>query len=321
MKRGFNFVSASLFLISSIFLLSCNHNRQVVPDDTDIDEVLKPLSPNDEQGPGALSFGEQGIPGFVLDDDITTDNSEVYIFFENLTVLDLKPEINNGIFDYIISTLKDYCFVKEDFPLSGETYGRYISSGMNYQQAVTNITDSIKSGFAANYEDQIAQYNSAFNINFRIFPVYLDKDCITYILSDYVYTGGAHGITSFYIQSYDLSTGKALSVNDIVRPDAMTAVREEVAARMAYSYPIYENITTVNQYLDSLNVWIDHFSSVEVPGPVTIENFPLTDPGITKEGLVFIYQMYELTPGSDGCPMVLIPYRDLRGCLTGNFEK
>ena len=92
-------------------------------------------------------------------------------------------------------------------------------------------------------------------------------------------------------------------------------VREEVAARMAYAYPIYENITTVEQYIDSLNVWLDNFNDSDSSQKITAKDFPIEDVALIKQGLVSVYQMYELTPGSDGCPVVVVPYEDIKGCL------
>ena len=319
-----NLTSYSIYIGAIILtigtLCSCNHERQVVPYEEDEAEVFKALPPNEECSPENLTFGKADIPGFIFDYEIPTDSEEIYVFFENLTVLDVNPKINQNIFDFIQDNLKEFGFVNNSLNLDKTGFPELVASGLSYLEASVKLLENIKSGFEAQLPS-IQAYQSPFNIYFQIYPVYLNSDLVTYRESAYCYTGGAHGISISNLITYDLSTGEVLKLNDIVKPDGLQFVREEVAAHMAYSYPIYENIATVQQYIDSLNVWLNNGNSEEGESPITLQDYPLTNPGVTEEGLVFIYPMYELTPGSDGCPVVVIPYKDIKGCLFEKFKQ
>ena len=306
-----------LSLIPAIFFACNQNNRAVVPYDTDADAVFKRFAPNEEDAPH-LTFGKQELPGIIFSYEMETNDSDTYVFFDKFTLLDINPAINQNIAEFIYSQMSENDFLSSTFQLPENDYPDLIASGKTYSEAMKDVLDKLKEGFEENVSTN-GHVNGPFNIYFMIYPVYLDAEYVTYRLLAYSYTGGAHGITYSYLRTYDLTTGKPLSLEDIVRPEGMADVREEVAAHMAYSYPIYENITTVEEYIDSLNVWLDNFDTQDDTKKITIKDFPLSNPAITSQGLAFIYEMYQLTPGSDGCPLIVIPYRDIKGCLYPQF--
>lgn len=319
MNRHFNNLTIKPFqLFSPLILISllvgitvgCNHNRQVVPVEIDADEVYKPLVANDEDVPALISFGRDSIPGFIFDYEMSSDDPDIFIYYQNLTVLDINPSITQDILDFSLKELSEHGFITDSIFLNENVYKDLLSEGLYYKEAVTKIIDEEKDSFDSRFST-LESYSSAFNIYFKIYPVYLDDKYITYRLYSYCFTGGAHGITVSYLRTYDLATGKLQTLEDLIKPERITDLREEVAAQMAYAYPIYEDISTVDQYIDSLNVWLDNFDTQEEKDDITLKNFPLPDPALTNEGLAFVYQMYELTPGSDGCPLVVIPYKDI----------
>lgn len=315
MKTNFKFLFS--FVAIAFFFTACNHTPQIVPYDVDIDEIYKPLLPNEDDLPNDTTYGIEKVPGTTLEIDLKTSHDEVYVFFENFTVLQINSSITQNLFEFVQEQLCEYGFVNQSFSLPQNTILNYITQGNSYKEAALKVIDKDRSAFEAQL-DTIASYNTPFNISIQIYPVYLDSKYVTYRLYSYAYTGGAHGNTVSYLRTFDLLNGKLLTLNDIIKSEDIQEVREDVIAQMAYSYPIYENITTVPQYLDSLNIFLGDFHGEAEPGDsgiITQDNYPLPDPAITEEGLVFVYQMYELTPGSDGCPVVLIPYKDISGCL------
>ena len=295
-------------------LISCNNERRVVPYDVDTDEIYKALPPNEDETPEGVTFGPENIPGFIFDYEMTTDRNDIYVFLENFTVLDVNPKINQSLLEFILGELCEYGFVNDSVSLPENETEKLLAEGLSYSEAAARILDIFKENFDAQLEN-LEELNTPFNAYFQVYPLYIAPEYVTYRQSAYLYTGGAHGMTVSYIKTYDLKSGNVMTAEDIIKPERMKEVREEVAAHMAYSYPIYENISTVSQYIDSLNVWLDNFDPNDVNEPITADNFPLTDVALIKEGLVCVYQMYELTPGSDGCPLVVIPYKDIRGCL------
>ena len=308
---------AMLCLVVTL-LAACSRPRQIVPYEVDTDEIYKILSPNEDNSPQEVTFGPDSIPGFTFDFEITTDKEDVYIFFENLTVLNINAKIGDAICDFVISELKEYGFLSPDNKFSGTEFSDLNAQGLSFSESAAKILDEIRNDFLSR-ANSLDDYNQAFNAYLQVYPVYLNNKIVTFRQSAYFYTGGAHGMTISYLKSYNLETGDELDLEDIIKPGAIEAVREEVAAHMAYSYPIYENITTVDQYIDSLNIWLDNFDPEDKTEQITYNNFPISDVAITEQGLVFIYQMYELTPGADGCPVIVISYKDLKGCINDNL--
>lgn len=316
---GHRFIFGFIFILSLGLLISgCNRERRIVPFNVDTDQVLKAITPNDEGSPDNLTFGRDKIPGHIFDYECTTDNDDIYAYFQNLTVLNVNSKINQDLFDFIFRQMGEFGFINDSVSLPQDIYLKEQESGLSYSEVAVKLLDKVKTEF----ESQVSTLDSChypFNIYFQVYPVFLDNEYITYRQSAYAYTGGAHGMTISYLRTYDLTSGELMTFDKIVKPADQSIVREEVAAHMAYSYPIYENLETVNQYIDSLNVWLDNFNTEDEKTEITAENFPVSDVAIIGEGLVFIYQMYELTPGSDGCPMVVIPYDDIKGCLVNNI--
>lgn len=320
----FSSIFTPLFSLILLFLIACNGNqRQIVPYEVDAEQVFKAIEPNDDSSPENLTFGKDKIPGFIFDHDFTSENSEIFLYFQNLTILDVNSDINQNIFEFIHRQLSEGGFISDSLSLEPNAFELLQTSGSTYAEASAQLLDVFNKGFEAQY-DSISVYNSPFNIYFQIYPVYLDNNYVTYRQYSYSYTGGAHGITASFLKTFDLQTGKEVTIDDIIKPEGLQELHEEVAAHMAYSYPIYENIETVNEYIDSLNVWLGNFSGDEASGndaKITISNFPLPNPGVLENGLAFIYQMYSMAPGSDGCPLVVIPYHDIKGCLNPKFAK
>ncbi|MCH5226531.1 MAG: hypothetical protein J1F16_01735 [Muribaculaceae bacterium] len=310
----FKYFFISLLTLVALIATGCSHSRNIVPYEVDTDVVFRPLAPNEEENPNDYTFGKANIPGFIFDNDFTTSKEDTYVYFSNLTILDVAPAINQHLFNFIIAQLTEYGFVEPSYSFPDNEVTSLMNQGLNYKEASAAILDNFKTAFD-NQVDTITSYGSPFNAYFLIYPVFLDDNYITYRESAYCYTGGAHGINITYLKTFDLKSGEELSFDDIVKPEHAGVVREEIAAHMAYSYPIYENIKTVQQYVDSLNVWLDNFNDSDNNEMITVKNFPAGDIALLKEGLGVIYQMYELTPGSDGCPIVVIPYKDIKGCL------
>lgn len=311
-----SFISLFFALAIISFLTACsgNQDRQIVPYDVDTDAVYQPLTPNEDPNSPDLSFGHDNIPGFVFDYEMNSQNPDVYVFLENFTILDINPEITQDILEFTQQILAEYGFINDSVNLPENEFAGLLQQGLDYKQAAARILDQFKTEFEAQL-DTIYQFSTPFNAYLQIYPIYIDNKYVTYRESAYCYTGGAHGMTVSYLKTYDLENGKVMTLDDLIKPESIVEVREEVAAHMAYSYPIYENISTVQQYIDSLNVWLDNFNADDPDYLITIKTFPISDVALVKEGLAVVYQMYELTPGSDGCPLVLIPYKDLKGCL------
>lgn len=306
-----------ILFMAVALLTACQNNRMVVPYESDSQDVFTALTPNEPEQPEGYTYGPDSIPGLSFNYEMTTDNPEIYVNIQTFTILDINPGVTRSLFSFIKSELDEYGFIKLTKTISAPDSIILNKDSVFTDNYILDEFKSIKDEFDKELP-VIQQYGSAFNILFDIYPVYIDDKYVTYRQSSYCYTGGAHGNTTASLITYDIESGKALNLYDIVKTDRINEVREEVIAHMAYSYPIYDNIKTVDEYIDSLNVWLGTSSDEEAASEnprITLENYPLPNPAINETGLVFIYETYQLTPGSDGTPIVVIPYIELKGCL------
>ena len=298
-----------------------NKNHQIIPNEFDTADVYEPLSPNEDENPEEPTFGQEHIPGLMMSERIPGNNDDIYIDL-NLTFLVSNPEIIYNIFNFITSELQETGFINEKDFSSFPSLDLSEDSLPHLEKYVSDCLDSIRILFTKQLPE-IESYKVPFNITIDAYPVFLNDDYVTYRKYAYYYTGGAHGNSESLLTTFNLTNGKPIGLKNIVKSDRLDDIREMVASHMAYSYPIYDNIKTVDEYIDSLNVWLGTGTSEnENAGDrITLKNYPLKDPAITQLGLVFIYEKYELAPGVDGSPVVVLPYLEIRDCLKAPFNE
>ena len=318
--RKLNLFSFIAVIFFSLIYSGCEKNRQIIPNDSDTADVFEPIYPNEDENPEEPTFGTEHIPGIILSYPVTTDNEEIYMDI-NLTILETNPKISYDLFGFISEQLKETGFIAADAKNPDYTLDESEDGRQHLEEYAAQNLDYDKELFLKELPE-IASYESPFNIAIDIYPVFLNDDYITFRKYAYYYTGGAHGNTISQLQTYNLTTGESLGLENIIKPDRMEDVREMVAAHMAYSYPIYENLKTVDEYIDSLNVWLGNGTSAEEDDKrITLKNYPLNNPAITSKGLVFTYERYELAPGVDGCPVVVLTYDEVKDCLKAPFNE
>lgn len=121
------------------------------------------------------------------------------------------------------------------------------------------------------------------------------------VLDDYQYAGGAHGGTFRDSYLFDLSTGKVLSLADLMKPGSNytalidAAVRAEIDRRVANG-DLYE------------------FDGMEFQ---TIGDDP--DFCLTNDAVVIYFQQYAYFPYAAGIQTFAIPYEDLSACLRDEY--
>ena len=313
-----------VFGLSATFFLSCrSDNDTIVKNSLDSINVYTPLISDD-----SLYFLNtfRGIQVAQTRDRFSTKNSEVYIDMD-ITILDQNPKITSNLLAFAIFNLSDWGFLNTSDSLISEKFNINAYKYKSTQEDLNKFSDIISSKF---YEQlpEILEFDCGYNIDIDIYPVFLNENFVTYYKYAYYYTGGVHGNYSEFLQTYDIKTGETINLEDIILPDGFDKLREVVVKHMAASYPIYDGIMTIDQYLDSLNMWKGETNLGVVLGmisaddieKISLKNYPINDPGINDIGLVISYEKYFLTPGADGCPKIVISYDEIRDCLKEPFK-
>lgn len=126
-------------------------------------------------------------------------------------------------------------------------------------------------------------------------PESADRFLWSYAMDVYEYTGGAHGNRYLLIQNYDLETGDMVNEQDLFIDD------------------YYEPLKTL--LLNALIAQTDNAESkrdlrrmgYSVADVVPNENFY-----VTREGITYVYNPYEIAPYAMGCIEIFLPWETVR---------
>jgi hypothetical protein len=124
---------------------------------------------------------------------------------------------------------------------------------------------------------------------------------VTYGLTITVDLGGAHPVTSELGATFSKEDGKQLTW-DIVRSDSQSQLRNILREMLRG----YFNVKSDGELMDCLQ-GVDDVATIPLP---------TTPPYMTLEGFTFIYQQYEIAAYAAGMPSDVIPYEQMRPCLT-----
>lgn len=146
---------------------------------------------------------------------------------------------------------------------------------------------------------------------------------ITLKCDQYFYTGGAHPNNSLFFTTFDLQNGHRMGYNLI---DTVTykaelyefikeGMKEYVADMCPDEFP--DGVVSEAQLAEQLTWWADD-SSGEMKVNV---QFPTAEPSLTKNGVLFMYQAYEVAPYAFGRPGVTVPYEKIKPYMTPEGRK
>ena len=124
--------------------------------------------------------------------------------------------------------------------------------------------------------------------------IYEDTAYISFFLTIYQYTGGAHGTTTLIPVTYSKQTKKLLSLEELVKPtrkDWLSALSTE--ARKQLSAQVKKGKLTSSD---------DCITQGTEP---TQENFDLFK--LEKNSVRFVFEQYQVAPYASGMPEIVVP--------------
>lgn len=117
--------------------------------------------------------------------------------------------------------------------------------------------------------------------------------------SEYAFTGGAHGMSATRLASYWTESGEAVKLSDLLIPDfdrQLNTIGEKLF-RQQWEIP-------EDQDLDEAGFWFEN------------NRFRLSDNfAVDTNGLVFLYNPYEVAPYSFGTLELTVDFREIRELL------
>jgi Protein of unknown function (DUF3298). len=151
-----------------------------------------------------------------------------------------------------------------------------------YQMAVEEYEYSVAQGFPVRVYEAYTDFKVTYNQN-CVLSLYFDE---------YEYTGGAHGNTTRYSDTWDLKREKELRLADFIsvpgdyREYIVNEVKEQIKREMDKGNDIY---------------FEDYAKLAE-------ENFNVNNFYLIKEGIVVYFQQYDIAPYSSGIREFLLPF-------------
>ncbi|GIM28537.1 ferritin [Clostridium polyendosporum] len=156
------------------------------------------------------------------------------------------------------------------------------------EMAKENELDSQKAGIDVRPFDLVTVYKLGYNKN-NFLSLYIDY---------YQYTGGAHGITTRNTYNLDLNSGKNLILKELFNEgyDFKTIINESIKKQISQSPQEYFN------------------GGKDFKGIKDNQDYYVTD-----DGIVIVYQLYEIAPYVSGIREFKVPFSELKEGLI-NFK-
>lgn len=131
---------------------------------------------------------------------------------------------------------------------------------------------------------------------------YEDKDILTIILNSYIFTGGAHGYTTRRFLNFDKRKGTEIENWELLKDRERFEHFAETKFRIQEAIPLGDPINSTG------------FMFVE-------DTFYLPENiGYTEQGLVLLYNQYEVASYADGAIEVVLPYTEVKGYLARKIK-
>lgn len=139
-------------------------------------------------------------------------------------------------------------------------------------------------------------YNRDFATSNEI--LYNDNGRLVVAISDYIYTGGAHGMSAAALFTYDLRQKRSLTLDDVLKPGYETALLPHLqAAARRYS-------------------GLEAGDVLEDDGYYLVEEIPFTsNVGITEQGIIFDYPPYEVAAYAAGEIRLFVPFSEIKALM------
>ena len=183
-----------------------------------------------------------------------------------------------------------------------EFLNAYAGEGMT--RMVNEVTQMAEDGWAMGYYNE---YTASVELQTNKY--------VTYVENYDIYTGGAHGshiVTGLTFRKSDgcLMGWKILDLNK--KAEIIALIKEELRDYFAFSEE--DGPLTDEQLYEQLQLW---------DNPDTPENeleygvpLPYTPPYVSREGLAFVYQQYEIACYAAGLPSFIISFDKIRDFLS-----
>ena len=193
--------------------------------------------------------------------------------YENKLMIDF--DIEGFLISYYDSYIQE--IVNRQLQNQMQNFYNYASTSL-FVDALNGYKEAIKNNYPFNGYGAMQKYELTYN-----------KNCIlSYYMDEYLYTGGAHGNTTRKSQTFNLKTGRLLTLQDFFKDDYRKIVIPEIKRQA--------------QIMQQQGILFENYNEL------IMQNFNQNSFYLTDDGIVIYYQQYEIAPYSSGIITFTIPY-------------
>lgn len=239
---------------------------------------------------GSVSFGANAFSVDSLSYQYKTlkKESKAHITADKDTIISTieltYPVFKNPVWN---EQVKQLIFNSETEKSNYATYDEYLNAFIN-------------ASVEANTEDEEYQRSWSEENNITVEHQFAGIQTLSLSISSYNYTGGAHPNSFLYYVNYDIFSRKLIKLSDLINPNMMT--------RLTY---IASTIFRKQEGLSPTESLENYFFENQ--------KFSLnTNFLISKKGLLFFYNPYEIRSYAEGPMELLVPYSDISALLKIN---
>ncbi len=197
------------------------------------------------------------------------------MYYKNALVL--KYTINYPWFESPVFKMTK---INEHYAAKAIAYQQYCETSL-YQSAAEEYDISVTNEYPVRMFESVVNYNVTYN-----------RDCTLSLYFDrYEYTGGAHGMTVRYSDTWNLQDGRRIELGEIY-PAYASEITDIIIAEIATK-------------MHSGEGWYFEDYEKNVAEYFNPQHFYLK-----SAGLVVYFQLYEIAPYASGIPEFMIPYSD-----------
>ncbi|MGC3979082.1 MAG: DUF3298 domain-containing protein [Paludibacteraceae bacterium] len=169
------------------------------------------------------------------------------------------------------------------------------------------LYQNFKDDYAADFQEIVKNKGDRPTINNEIdvegISMFLDNNILSYSFESYIYFGGAHGNTNRLLYNFDLSNAHIIKESDLFIPEYKESLTALIKEQIVEESAEIESVADLNDF----DFWADQIK-------------PNGNFYIDEEGLVYVFNQYEIAPYSMGQTEVTLPFEKLKPLMkAGNI--
>ncbi|WP_409150141.1 DUF3298 domain-containing protein [Sphingobacterium sp. BS-2] len=196
----------------------------------------------------------------------------------------------------------DTTYIGLTYPIfKDSTMNRYVKENilLGKEQTLDQYVNNFLEGYANFVEENEVRHPLAWQKETFIGVMMNNPYLIMMDNNTYEFSGGAHGNSYTLWNVYDVQTKEKLELNTFISENKMKEFTK-IAERF---FRKEEGLSDTSSYKEDYFFENDTFSLAA--------NY-----GVSKEGIIFFYNSYEIKPYSGGTTFLTIPYEEIQDCMT-----